>query len=119
MLSDILIRVLLIVLPVASGSAIVWSARATASGRIKRNWAVGIRVTASMTSEEAWLACHIRAQRPMIAGGIAMMMAGLAGFLPLPLSVATTALGIGALAMLVCVSYAGVVGVRAAKAIGA
>ncbi|CAB4574106.1 unannotated protein [freshwater metagenome] len=47
-----------------------------------------------------------------------MMIAGLAGFLPLPFSVATTVLGVGALAMLVCVSHAGVVGVRAAKAFG-
>jgi len=114
---ELMLRILIVVLPIVSGSAIVWTARACASGRIKRNWAVGIRVPATMKSEDAWLACHLRAQYPLTLGGLAMIVAGIAGFLPLALSASLAIVGAGALTMLVFVLFAAIVGVRAARAL--
>ena len=117
MTSDTLIRILISVFPLVSGAAIVATARACASGRIKRNWAIGIRVPSTMKGEDAWLACHQRAQRPLALGGLAMIIVGVAGFLPLALPTSLTILGAGALTMLGCVGYGAVVGVRAARAL--
>jgi hypothetical protein len=116
-MSDTLLRIFIIVFPILSGSAIVWTARACASGRIKRNWAIGIRVSATLKSEEAWLACHQRAQRPLTLGGLALLFAGIAGFLPLALPASLAIVGAGALTMLVFVLFAAIVGVRTARAL--
>jgi len=115
--SDTLLRIFIIVFPIVSGSAIVWTARACASGRIKRNWAIGIRFPATLKSDDAWLACHQRAQLPLTRGGIAMIVAGLAGLLPLALPASIAIVGAGALTMLGFVLFAAVVGVRAARAL--
>ena len=114
---ELMLRILIVVLPIVSGSAIVWTARACASGRIKRNWAIGIRVSATLKSEEAWLACHQRAQRPLTLGGLALLFAGIAGILPLTLPTSLTILGAGALTMLGFVLFAAIVGVRTARAL--
>ncbi|MFZ4078920.1 MAG: SdpI family protein [Microbacteriaceae bacterium] len=114
---EVLLRVFIIVFPIVSGSAIVWTAHACASGRIKRNWAIGIRLPSTVKSEDAWLACHRRAQRALTGGGLAMIATGLAGILPLALPAAITIVGAGALTMLSFVLYAAVVGVRAARAL--
>ena len=114
---ELLLRIFIIVFPIVSGSAIVWTARACASGRIKRNWAIGIRVPATLKSEDAWLACHQRAQHPLTFGGLAMIVAGIAGILPLALPASIAIVGAGALTMLVFVLLAAVVGVRAARAL--
>lgn len=118
MISNTLIRALIIVLPILSGSVISWTAQAVAAGRIKRNWAIGIRFPQTMKSEDAWLACHVRARRALTGGGFAMIIVGAAGFLPLPLPVSLTILAAGALTMLACVIVAAVVGVRAANRVG-
>ena len=114
---EVLLRIFIIVFPIVSGSAIVWTARACASGRIKRNWAIGIRFPSTMKSEDAWLACHRRAQRALTLGGLAMIAAGLAGLLPLALPASIAIVGAGALTMLGFVLYAAVAGVRAARAL--
>jgi len=114
---EVLLRIFIIVFPIVSGSAIVWTARACASGRIKRNWAIGIRFSSTMKSEDAWLACHRRAQRSLTLGGLAMIAAGLAGLLPLALPASIAIVGAGALTMLGFVLYAAVAGVRAARAL--
>jgi uncharacterized membrane protein len=116
-MSDTLLRIFIIVFPILSGSAIVWTARACASGRIKRNWAIGIRFPATLKSEGAWLACHQRAQRPLTLGGIAMILAGIAGLLPRALPASIAIVGAGALTMLVFVLFAAAVGVRAARSL--
>ena len=114
---DAILRIFIIVLPIVSGSAIVWTARACASGRITRNWAIGIRVPATLKSEDAWLACHQRARRPLSLGGLALLFAGIAGILPLALPTSIAVVGAGALTMLGFVLYSAVVGVRAARAL--
>ena len=95
----------------------MWTARACASGRLKRNWAIGIRFPATLKSDDAWLACHQRAQRPLTLGGLALLFAGLAGVLPLALPNSIAVVGAGALTMLVFVLFAAAVGVRAARSL--
>ncbi len=118
MISDTLVRTLIIVLPILSGNAISWTAQAVATGRIKRNWFIGIRFPSTMKSEDAWLACHVRARRALTTGGFAMIIVGVAGFIPLPLPASLTILAAGALTMIACIIVAAVVGVRAANRVG-
>lgn len=114
--NDLFIRILLAVVMVASGCLMIWMARAAASGRLKRNAIAGIRTSVTMTSDEAWLAAHIRAKRATIWGGVAGVIAGLGALLPLPSAgLAAIVLG-GCAAMLGFVLYGAAVGTRAAAA---
>jgi uncharacterized membrane protein len=81
---DIGVRIVLLVLMVGTGLLLIWIARATASGRVKRNSIAGIRIPSTMVSDEAWLAAHIRAKRATIFAGIAAGASGLIVLLPMP-----------------------------------
>jgi hypothetical protein len=109
-------RVVLFVVMVGSGILVIWMARATASGRLKRNDIAGIRIPSTMASDEAWLAAHIRARRPMIYGGIASAASGVLALLPVPMPVVVGGIFVACAAILAFVVYGARVGSKAAVA---
>ena len=108
------VRIVLLVVLVGAGVLIVWMARATASGRLKRNQFAGIRLPSTMASDSAWLAAHVRAKRPTEIAGFTAIATGVFALLPLPLPVLTSGLMAGCVVMLGLVLYGAGVGARAA-----
>lgn len=96
---------------------LIWAARAAASGRLKRNMLVGIRTTATMASDSAWLAAHGRSKTPTTLAGVAALASSLFMMLPVAMWVFVTAVLVGCAAMLGFVSYGAWVGTRAAAAL--
>jgi uncharacterized membrane protein len=64
-------------------------------GKVKRNFWLGVRTPWTLASDRVWYATHRLAGKTMVAGGLAVLAATLAG---LPAYVATGALLAGALA---------------------
>jgi len=116
MTEDLVARIILGVVMVVSGVLLVWSARAAADGRIRRNQIVGIRTVSTLESDEAWIAAHRRARGVTQWAGIAAIVSGLGAALPVPMGVVVAGVIVGCLAMLVLVLYGAVVGGRAARA---
>lgn len=116
MTEDLLARIILGVVMAASGVLLVWSARATADGRIRRNQIVGIRTFSTLASDEAWIAAHRRARGVTQWAGIAAIASGLGAALPVPIAWVLAGVIVGCLAMLVLVLFGAVVGGRAARA---
>ncbi|BCJ70259.1 SdpI family protein [Polymorphospora rubra] len=110
-------KVILAVVMALSGALIVWAARATASGRLGRNEAVGIRTASTLSSDQAWLAAH-RAARSVTeaAGWSAVATAVVVPFTPGPGQLVTV-VGIGTAALLVLALVGARRGVRAATAL--
>lgn len=108
------VRIVLLVVLVGAGVLIVWMARATASGRLKRNQFAGIRLPSTMASDSAWLAAHVRAKGPTEIAGFTAIAMGVFALLPFPLPVLTTGLMAGCVVMLGLVLYGAGVGARAA-----
>ncbi|WP_430331781.1 SdpI family protein [Rhodococcus sp. ACT016] len=98
------------------GALIVWTARAAASGRLRRNPYVGVRTPTTMASDATWTAAH-RASRPLteIAGWLSIV-AGLGALAPMPESMLTTLVGVGAACLLGFALTGAWIGVRAARA---
>ncbi|WP_402373784.1 SdpI family protein [Isoptericola rhizosphaerae] len=113
-MEDLGVRILLFVVMLASGVLLVWSAHAAASGRLKRNQLAGIRVPSTMASDEAWLAAHVRAERPTRLAGFASMASAVFALLPLSTPLLAAGVLLGGLAMLGFVLYGARVGIRAA-----
>lgn len=111
-------KLVLAAVMIAAGGVIVWTARAGASGRLKRNYWAGIRTRTTLASDDAWFAAHRAARPPVEAGGWAAAAAGVVVlFLPadpealIPLTVIA-----GAVVMLALIMVGAWRGVRAAKA---
>lgn len=111
---DLAVRILLFVVMTGSGVLLVWTARATASGRLRRNQFAGIRVPSTMASDEAWLAAHVRAKRPTMIAGFTSMASAVFALLPVTPAVLVTGVLLGCLALLGLVLYGARVGSRAA-----
>lgn len=114
--NDLFVRILLAVVMAGSGFLMIWMARASAAGRLKRNAVAGIRTTATMASDEAWLAAHIRSKRATLWGGVAALASGAGALLPVPAPALAAIVLAGCAAMLGCAIYGAAVGGRAAKA---
>ncbi|MCB0998761.1 MAG: SdpI family protein [Acidimicrobiales bacterium] len=104
-------------LMIVSGGLLVGVGWAAATGRLRRNWFAGIRTTASMSSDEAWDACHRAGGRLMAAGGVASVVCGLPLLLRPSNGVGLTFVVVGLVAVLVMTIWSGLVGNRAAKAV--
>ncbi|WP_371611878.1 SdpI family protein [Streptomyces clavifer] len=90
-------QVTLIVTAVATGAGLVaagWLllhlARRAAAGTLKRNQFAGIRTSVTLSSDAAWRAAHlaaekdsIRGARGLIVGGVLSAVSGLLGFIEL------------------------------------
>ena len=109
--------VVLGVLMIVSGGLLVGVGWAAATGRLRRNWFAGIRTTASMSSDEAWDACHRAGGRLMAAGGVASVVCGLPLLLRPSNGVGLAFVIVGLVAVLVMTIWSGLVGNRAAKAV--
>lgn len=108
-------RLLFALVMPASGVLLIWMARATAAGRLGRNSVAGIRIGATMASDEAWRAAHRRAKRPTQWAGWIAIASGVPAFLPVAMPIVVgSAIG-GCLVMLALVLYGAVVGSRAAR----
>lgn len=112
-------RVVLFITMFGSGVLLVWMARATASGGLKRNPIAGIRIPSTMVSDEAWLAAHVRARRPTLYAGFVSAASGVLALFPVSVMVVTVGVLVAAVAMIVLVLYAAAVGSRAANAVSA
>lgn len=108
------VRIVLLVVLVGSGFLLIWLARATASGHLKRNTVAEIRVPSTMVSDEAWLAAHVRAKRPTTLAGISSVASGLVALLPVPATALAVAALAGCATMLGFVLYGARVGSQAA-----
>ncbi|GMA32874.1 SdpI family protein [Litorihabitans aurantiacus] len=98
-----------------AGLLLIWTADAAAAGRLKRNQVAGIRVAATLASEEAWRAAHVRARRPTIYGGAACIVGGLVALVPVPMPAVLIGLLVSTAAILGFVLYGARVGVVAAR----
>lgn len=107
-------RILLFAVLLGSGVLLLWMARAAASGRLTRNPFAGIRVPSTMVSDEAWLAAHVRAERPTMLAGLASIASGLVALLPVPTPVLAIGIVAGSVVTLALVLYGARVGTRAA-----
>ena len=113
---QIFVRVLLVVVMGGTGALIVWMARAAASGRLRRNPFAGIRLPATMASDDAWLSAHRAAKRPTEAAGWIAIASAVPCLLPVPLPVVAGAILVGAAGMVAFTLYGASVGNRAAAA---
>lgn len=114
-MDDWIARIALGTVMVLSGSALIWMARAAASGRLKRNDFAGIRIRSTMVSEEAWLAAHVRAKGPTLLAGFSALASGALALLPQPMPLLAVTVVAGCFAMLGFVAYGAWVGARAAR----
>ena len=112
---DLGARILLLVVMTAAGVLLIWVAHAAASGRIKRNPIAGIRTAATMESDQAWLAAHVRAKPATVRAGIAAIVSGLAALPPLPTPVSAAVVVVGCAVMLAFVLHGARIGSRAAR----
>lgn len=93
-----------------AGLLLIWVARATASGKIKRNAVAGIRTRKTMASDEAWLAAHVRAKTPTLLASVATL-------LPMGLNQMMVVVMVANGITFVLVAYGAIVGGRAADAV--
>jgi uncharacterized membrane protein len=110
-------RIVLFVVLVSAGVLVIWVAQVAASGRLRRNHNIGIRTRATMASDEAWLAAHIRAERPTVFCGLVSVAGGVFALLPLPMPTVLIAILAAAVAVLVLVLHSLRVGMQAARAL--
>ncbi len=107
-------RIVLFVVLVGAGALVIWMARATASGRLKRNPLAGIRTPRTMESDEAWLAAHVRAKRPTLLAGASSVGMGCVALVPMPPSMLGAVTIAGSVVMVAFLLYGVRVGGRAA-----
>jgi uncharacterized membrane protein len=108
------VRILLFVIMLGSGVVLVRVARATASGRLGRNHVAGIRVPSTLASDEAWLAAHVRAERPTVLAGYTSMATAVFALIPVPPAFLAGGVLLGCLAMIGCVLHGARAGTRSA-----
>lgn len=113
---EIISRAVLFVGTVGAGTLILWTAKATSSGRLKRNPVAGIRLAVTMASDRAWLAAHQAARRSMETAGWCAIVGGVPSLLPVPLPFMLVSALTGVIAMTVLVLRGANVGARAARA---
>lgn len=101
----------------AGGAVIVWTARAGASGRLRRNELVGIRTAATLASDEAWAAAHRAGARRTEIGGWCAIATGVSALLPLPVTALVVIALVGTCVLGGFTTAGAVADVRAAKAI--
>lgn len=116
MTAELIARLVLLLVMVGAGVMVIWTARAAASGRLRRNMLVGIRTATTLASDEAWLAAHRRAERSTVAAGVSSVIAGLLVLPPIPWPFAIAAVIAGSVLMLAFIGYGVYVGTRAARA---
>lgn len=112
-------RIALFVLLVAAGVLLLWTARATATGRVGRNRLMGIRLPSTLASDEAWRAAHVRARPVTTLAGIVGLASGVFALLPVTVPVLAGGVLAGAVGMLGLALYGAFVGGRAAKDVAA
>lgn len=93
----------------------MWVASVAASGKLKRNAIAGIRTSATIASDEAWLRAHQRTKTITMVAGVIMMLSGLGAlFQQYMLGVIITIL-VGATIAVALITYSAVLGNRAAR----
>ncbi|WP_091503249.1 SdpI family protein [Microbacterium sp. cf332] len=115
--TDLIARIVLFITMGGSGAAIIWMARAAASGKLKRNSLAGIRTPTTMASDEAWLAAHVRAKRPTLVAGYVACVIAACTLLPISTTALTIGVLIGAVLMLLVMLWATRVGTKVAVAV--
>ncbi|MBO2453965.1 SdpI family protein [Actinomadura barringtoniae] len=82
---------------VLAGVMIAVVGRRTGQGKLGRNRKAGIRTATTLASDEAWLTVHRAAEPWTIAGGLAMIICGLAALGIQHNGIAAVVAGLGAL----------------------
>ncbi|WP_317229315.1 SdpI family protein [Clavibacter sp. MX14-G9D] len=112
---DVIGRIVLGLVMVASGVLVIRVAHSTASGRLGRNQVAGIRTASTLASDAAWLAAHQRAKRSTLAAGACAIASAVPTVLPVPIGAVLATVLAGCLAMLGFAIHGTVVGGRAAR----
>lgn len=107
-------RLVLLVVMVGAGVLLIWSARAAACGRLKRNQIAGIRTSRTLSSDADWQTAHARAERPTVLAGVVGVATGLIAVLPMQIEDVGIAVLAGAAVMLALVLYGARLGHQAA-----
>jgi uncharacterized membrane protein len=101
-----------------AGVGLLVVGRLGALGRLPRNHFAGIRLPATMASDEAWRTAHRAAAAPLLAGGVAALVLGIATVasdLAGASGAAVTLLFVALAAVLGCVGLATVLALRAVR----
>ena len=98
-----------------AGLTLAWVAFAAASGKLGRNSLAGIRIPATLASDEAWLVAHQRSRSHTVAAGIIAIVGGLVLLTPMPMWAFTTVVLGAAVLVLGFVLWGVAVGSRAAN----
>lgn len=92
------------------------TAEGCASGKIRMNGAIGIRIGSVMASQEAWLAGHKAARVQLLLAAGALFIGGLLGVLPgVSMAVSNIGLLISMVACLVFLGFGTAAAIRAAN----
>lgn len=108
-------RIVLFVVMGGTGVLLLWMARAAATGRLRRNQWAGIRTPSTMTSDEAWLAAHQRAERPTQLAAAVSILVALSVAIPSSDTILFGSVMVGAAVILGLVVHGAIVGGRAAR----
>lgn len=115
MSEELTVRIVLGAVMGLAGLLLLWVASAGADGRLRRNAFVGIRTRSTLTSDEAWLAAHRRAESPTRLAGVAALLAAAMALVPGPEDLLFASV-VGAAAVILALSvYGAVVGGRASR----
>ena len=114
-MEDMVVRLVLVIGMVGAGVLLNWSARAVASGRLKRNQITGIRTSRSLSSGAAWQTAHARAERPTVLAGVVTASTGIISLSPVQIEVVGAAVPAGSAMVLVLMLYGARVGLQTAR----
>lgn len=101
---------------VLAGLLVVWVAIRSWQGRLSRNYVAGVRTSATMRSDEAFLAANkVAAPFSLVAGVLFAVTGVVAAVVPIHIAVVVILAGVVLAGVLVVIG--GVKGVRAARAV--
>jgi uncharacterized membrane protein len=102
----------------AAGVGLIVTGRLGAIGRLPRNSLAGIRLPATMASDEAWRTAHRAGAAPVIAGGVGALVLGIGALVSALLGGSGVAMVFVLTALVVvlgCVALATVLALRAVR----
>ena len=111
---ELVVRLVLAAVMLASGVLLWWSGRAAAAGKLKYHHFSGIRIASTLASEEAWRAGHIRAASATLCAAAGSFLGAVSALLPVHLPFAVGGVAVMSVVVLLLVMWGSRVAHRAA-----